>query len=76
MNKKVIAALIVIGVYLVILAQNTEIVTVKLFFWEASMSRIILMTITGLIGFIIGYLFGRFSGGRQSGSSGISQRTE
>jgi len=65
MNKKVIAALIAIAVYLVILAQNTEVVTVKLLFWEASMSRIILMTITGIIGFIIGYLFGRFSGGRQ-----------
>jgi uncharacterized integral membrane protein len=66
MNKKVIAALVAIGVYLVILAQNTEIMTVKLFFWEASMSRIILMTITGIIGFIIGYLFGKFSGGRRS----------
>jgi uncharacterized integral membrane protein len=66
MNKKVIGALIAIGVYLVILAQNTEIVTVKLLFWEASMSRIILMTITGIIGFILGYLLGKFSGGRQS----------
>jgi len=65
MNKKVIAALIAIAVYLVVLAQNTEVVTVKLLFWEASMSRIILMTITGIIGFIIGYLFGRLSGGRQ-----------
>jgi uncharacterized integral membrane protein len=66
MNKKVIVALVAIGVYLVTLAQNTEIVTVKLFFWEASMSRIILMTVTGIIGFIIGYLFGKFSGGRCS----------
>jgi uncharacterized integral membrane protein len=65
MNTKVIGALIAIGVYLVILAQNTEIVTVKLLFWEASMSRIILMTITGIIGFIVGYLLGKFSGGRQ-----------
>jgi uncharacterized integral membrane protein len=76
MNKKVIAALIAICVYLVILAQNTEIVTVKLLFWEASMSRIILMTITGIIGFVIGYLIGRFSGGRQNEASGISRKTE
>jgi len=75
MNRKVIAALIAIAVYLVILAQNTEVVTVKLLFWEASTSRIILMTITGIIGFIIGYLFGRFSGGRQGESSGSSQKT-
>jgi uncharacterized integral membrane protein len=75
MNKKVVAALIAIGVYLVILAQNTEVVTVKLLFWDATMSRIILMTITGIIGFIIGYLFGRFSGGRQNEASGSSQKT-
>lgn len=75
MNKKVIAALIAIGVYLLILAQNTEVVTVKLLFWEASMSRIILMTITGMIGFIIGYLSGRFSRGRQSESSASNQKT-
>jgi uncharacterized integral membrane protein len=75
MNKKVIAALIAIGVYLVILAQNTEVVTVKLLFWEASMSRIILMTITGMIGFIIGYLFCRFPGGRQGKSSASDQKS-
>jgi uncharacterized integral membrane protein len=75
MNKKIVAALIAIGVYLIILAQNTEVVTVKLLFWEASMSRIILMTITGMIGFIIGYLFGRFSGGGQGESSTSAHKT-
>ncbi|MBI4962847.1 MAG: LapA family protein [Desulfomonile tiedjei] len=76
MNKKVIAALVAIGVYLIILAQNTEIVTVKLLFWEASMSRIILMTITGMIGFIIGYLFARFSGGRHGEASASIHKAE
>ena len=76
MNKKVIAALVAICAYLVVLAQNTEVVTVKLLFWEASMSRIILMTITGIIGFVIGYLFGRFSCGRQNEASGMSRKTD
>lgn len=75
MNKKVIAALVAIVFYLVILAQNTEVVTVKLLFWEATMSRIILMTITGIIGFIIGYLFARFSGGRQSEAPASNRNT-
>lgn len=62
MNTKIIIALIGIAFYLVILAQNTEVVGVKVLFWEAHMSRIILMTIMGIIGFVIGYLVARFSG--------------
>ena len=62
MNIKIVAALVAIALYLIILAQNTEIVGVKFLFWEAHMSRIILMTIMGIIGFIFGYLVGRFSG--------------
>jgi uncharacterized integral membrane protein len=61
-NTKIIVALVGIAFYLIILAQNTEVVGVKFLFWEAYMSRIILMTIMGIIGFIIGYLVGRFSG--------------
>ena len=75
MNKKVIAALVAIVFYLVILAQNTEVVTVKLLFWEATMSRIILMTITGIIGFIIGYLVAKFSSGRKSEAPANSRNT-
>jgi len=61
-NAKIIVALVAVAFYLVILAQNTEVVAVKVLFWEAHMSRIILMTITGIIGFIFGYLLARFSG--------------
>ena len=62
MNTKIIVALVGIVFYLVILAQNTEVVGVKVLFWEAHMSRIILMTIMAIIGFIIGYLVAKFSG--------------
>jgi uncharacterized integral membrane protein len=61
-NTKIIIALVGIAFYLVLLAQNTEVIGVKFLFWEAYMSRIILMTITAILGFIFGYLLARYSG--------------
>lgn len=66
MNAKIIAALVAIAFYLVLLAQNTEVVSVKFLFWETAMSRIILMTITGIVGFIFGYILARYSGQNKS----------
>jgi uncharacterized integral membrane protein len=61
-NAKIVVALIGIALYLVVLAQNTEMVSVKFLFWETAMSRIVLMTIMGIIGFIFGYVLARYSG--------------
>jgi uncharacterized integral membrane protein len=48
---------IVLGVlFLVFLIQNTQIVPVQLFFWQLSMSRIILIILVMLVGIILGYV--------------------
>ena len=47
----------VILTLLIILLQNTQVVTVRLFFWKVSMSQIILISLTLLIGFVIGFIF-------------------
>ena len=39
-----------------ILIQNTEVVTLRVLFWTMSMSRILLIPLLILMGFIIGYL--------------------
>jgi uncharacterized integral membrane protein len=59
MSPRIILGLIVAIFYLVVVAQNTEIVTAKFFFWEFSMSPVILMSVMALIGFILGYVTGR-----------------
>ncbi len=41
---------------LVLVLQNTEVVAVRFFFWDFTMSRVILVLMTTLIGFIGGYL--------------------
>jgi len=56
MKPKTIIILILLILCLVILIQNTEVVTLQVFFWPITMSRILLIPILIFIGFVIGYL--------------------
>lgn len=52
--------LIALGVLmLIVLLQNTQVVSVRFLFWELSMSRIILLPIIMIIGFVIGFFVGK-----------------
>ncbi|UCE19359.1 MAG: LapA family protein [Gemmatimonadota bacterium] len=55
MKGKTLVIAVVLILFLIVLVQNTQIVTVKLFFWDMSMSRIILIFLAMLIGFVVGY---------------------
>ena len=57
MNKTkgiIIGVLVVLA--LITLIQNSQIVTLRFLFWQISMSIIIFIIFTLLIGFIIGYI--------------------
>jgi len=54
-----IGALVVLG--LIVLLQNTQVVTFKFLLWQLSMSRIILVPLILLAGFIAGFFIGRKS---------------
>ena len=54
MKPKIILAIVGFFLIAVILIQNTQVVTVRLFFWKVSMSQIILISLTLLIGIAIG----------------------
>jgi uncharacterized integral membrane protein len=56
MKPKTIIILLLLLLSLVILIQNTQVVTLHVFFWHITMSRILLIPILILVGFIIGYL--------------------
>ena len=56
MKSKTIFIFIVIVLLGIILIQNTQIITIQLFFWKLSMSRIILISLLVIIGFIVGFL--------------------
>jgi len=62
MNKKELKLwffFIVIVGCIVISLQNTNAVTMKFFFWQLSMSRIVLFVVAFLSGLMLGYWLGR-----------------
>jgi len=59
MKAKTIIVLILIGLFLVIMLQNTQVVTFKLLFWEITMSRILLILVIMIIGVGLGYVLSR-----------------
>lgn len=56
MKLKTIIILVLLLLSLVILIQNTQVVTLRVLFWHMSMSRILLIPLLMIIGFAIGYL--------------------
>lgn len=56
MRPKVAVAILLCLLLLVIILQNTEVVGVRLLFWEIQMSRVLLILLAAAIGFIGGYL--------------------
>jgi len=62
MKPKVIVILVLVVLFLIILAQNTHVITLNLLFWTISMSQIILIAFALLGGFIIGYLTSMLTG--------------
>ena len=64
MKPKTITVLVLISLFLIILLQNTQVVTLRLFFWKVGMSQIILIPITMAIGFVIGFIISKAIGNR------------
>jgi uncharacterized integral membrane protein len=56
MRPKFIVVSVLIALFLIILIQNTQVVTLRLFFWKVGMSQIILIPLTMAIGFVIGFI--------------------
>ena len=61
MKPKAIGLLVLGILFLIILLENTQVVSMRLLFWEISMSRIILFPLVAMIGFVIGLFVGRAS---------------
>jgi uncharacterized integral membrane protein len=61
-RPKLIASLVVAVLFLIFLLQNTQVVTLRIYFWKISMSQIILIPLSVLLGFALGYVVARITG--------------
>jgi len=62
MRPKFIVVLVLIALLLIIFIQNTQVVTLRLFFWKVGMSQIILIPLTMAIGFVVGFVVSKVTG--------------
>ena len=70
MKAKSIIAVILLIFVLVIIFQNTEVVSFRFLFWQISMSRIVWLLLVLLIGFVAGYALGTLNLGKGTGGDG------
>jgi uncharacterized integral membrane protein len=62
---KLVAALVLAGLLLVLLLQNTTTVEVKLLFWTITGPLVILAIVVGALGFLLGLLVSRIASNRR-----------
>jgi uncharacterized integral membrane protein len=65
MKPKFIVVLVLIALLLIILIQNTQVVTLRLFFWKVGMSQIILIPLAMVIGFVVGFIVSKVTGNQR-----------
>ena len=56
MKIKTIIILVLVAFLVIFLLQNTEVIDVQFLFWQISMSRIVLLFSTFIVGLITGWL--------------------
>jgi uncharacterized integral membrane protein len=61
MKPKTIIILVLIVLAVVIVIQNSEMVTLQVFFWKIMMSRIIFMVGLLVVGFALGFLVAKMT---------------
>ena len=70
MKTKIIILMIIIILFTVFVSQNTNIISLNVLFWKFEMSTIVVISITFLIGLIIGFiLVSMFSGPKKKEQS-------
>lgn len=62
MKPKWIVSLVIVVLLSIFLLQNTQVVTLRLYFWSLSMSQIILIPLTLILGFVAGYIVAKLTG--------------
>ena len=66
MKAKLLIAAVLLVLIVVLLAQNTQEVVFRIFFWKISMSQIVLVPLAVLVGFLFGYFLAKLGKEKKS----------
>jgi uncharacterized integral membrane protein len=64
-HPKVWIPAIVVLLFVIVLLQNTDVVTLRVLFWDVSMSQIILIPLVLVIGFVLGFVAAKLLAARR-----------
>jgi uncharacterized integral membrane protein len=64
-QPKVWVPAILVLFFLIILFQNTDVVTLRVLFWDVSMSQVILIPLVLTIGFVLGFVVAKLTSARR-----------
>lgn len=64
-RPKVIAIIVVSVLALILLFQNIDIVTFRVFFWTGEVSQLVLVVLMLAIGYILGFLTAKLGGKKE-----------
>ncbi|MCK5618811.1 MAG: LapA family protein [Candidatus Krumholzibacteria bacterium] len=64
-RPKVIAIIVVSVLALILLFQNIDIVTFRVFFWSGEVSQLVLVILMLAIGYILGFLTAKLGGKKE-----------
>jgi uncharacterized integral membrane protein len=56
MKAKIITIMILVVLFTIFVSQNTSVVKISAFFWTFEMSAIVLISLIGLVGVILGFI--------------------
>jgi uncharacterized integral membrane protein len=66
---KLVAIIVISLLTIIVLVQNTEVVSARVLFWTVLMSRALLMMLTFVLGFIVGILVATYFLRRKSAAA-------
>jgi len=64
MNKRLIVILVLVGLALILIFQNTQSVYLHIFFWKLVQPMVVLVVTLFALGFVIGFLAAKMKGPR------------
>ena len=75
MKAKIIILMVLVVLFTIFVSQNTEVIPVNIYFWQVQMSVIVLMSLSGLTGIILGFILLKIFEHNEKKRTGENEKT-